>query len=333
MKEKIVMILAVLLMAAPAMAAVNFVAEDAGSGQLKISYTCDDGEEPRGVALKVTITGNGEIQNGDLGDGLVSIDAAYNTYIDWANSNPVAYAVGDGHPFADPTGAGAVTFPASEFSVCMGVLDETGNQLPGPGTSANLITIQLQGSGTVGVVVDADYSRAPDGGEGGGAVGSVLATNLPLTSVDVVLGDECVKDTAPFYDAWLGSAGTGIHNGGNWSKPDCWCYERNCRGEADGCTEFFGFYWVFTEDLQIMKDGYGLTDNLLDDTLICGNFDHLWEFFDFYAVFTLDFAELKLYYGLMEGSVPVCPLNWDGASNPDADDYNFLIVAPDACGY
>jgi hypothetical protein len=75
-----------------------------------------------------------------------------------------------------------------------------------------------------------------------------------------------------------------------------------------------------------MKQGYGLTDDLLDNTLICANFDHLWEFFDFYAVYTLDFAELKTYYGLTEGSVPVCPLDWDGDTD---DDYNFLI--PTTC--
>ena len=320
MKEKLLLVLAVLVMTVPAMATVNFVAADAGSGQLKISYTCDAGELPRGVALKVTLTGGTITGDADV----ISKDAAFNTYIDWANSNPAGYDVGDGHPLADPTGAGVVTYPASEFSICIGSLDETGNQLPGPSSSANLITIQLHGSGTVGVVVDADYSRAPDGGNGGGAVGSVLATNLPLDSVDVVL-QECVKDTAPFYDGWLGSAGTS-HSTGNWSKPACWCYERNCRGDADGCTEFFGFYWVYTADLDLMKLGYGLTDDLLDNSLICGNFDHLWEFFDFYAVYTLDFAELKLYYGLTEGSVPVCPLDWDGASNPDAADYNFLIT-------
>jgi hypothetical protein len=333
MKEKIVMILAVLVMAAPAMAAVNFVAEDAGSGQLKISYTCDGGEEPRGIALKVTLAGN----NGHIESeaDVISMEAAYNTYIDWANSNPAGYAVGDGHPLADPAGAGVVTFPASEFSICMGSLDETGNQLPGPGTCANLITIQLHGDAddNVSVTVDADYSRAPDGGGGGGAVGSTLDTNLPLSAIDVaVTGSgptDCVKDTAAFYQDWLGSAGT-THSSGNWTKPDCWCYERNCHGEADGCTEFFGFYWVYTHDLQIMKDGYGLTDDQLDNTTICGNFDHLWEFFDFYAVYTLDFAEIKLYYGLTEGSIPICPLDWDGDT---VDDYNFLITPADTCGY
>lgn len=326
MKEKLLLVLAVLVMTVPAMATVNFVATDAGSGQLRISYTCDAGELPRGVALKVTLTGNGGNVASDA--DVVSADAAYNTYIDYANSNPVAYAVGDGHPLADPTGAGVVTFPATEFSVCMGVLDETGNQLAGPGTSADLITIQLHATttGPVSVTVDADYSRAPDGGNGGGAVGSVLATNLPLTAIDVIVTadgpGECVKSDAPFYQDWLGSAGT-THSSGNWSAPDCWCYERNCHGDADGCTEFFGFYWVYTADLSIMKQAYGLTDGSLDNTLICANFDHLWEFFDFYAVYTLDFAELKSYYGLTEGSIPVCPLDWDGDSD---DDYNFLIA-------
>lgn len=270
MKEKIVMILAVLLMAAPALATVNFVAEDVGgdSGQLKISYTCDGGELPRGIALKVTLTGN----NGhvvDAGD-VISTAPEYNTYIDYANSNPVDYEVGDGHPLADPAGAGVVTFPASEFSVCMGVLDETGNQLPGPGTCANLITIQLHGDADddVTVTVDADYSRAPDGGGGGGAVGSTLDTNLPLAAITVaVIGDgpsDCMMDTHPDYDMWV------IRG-----KPDCWCYVKQCHGDADGKTgPGMGPFPVSGDDLTILALGINTLPLPVGVDAECADFDH-----------------------------------------------------------
>ena len=273
MKEKIVMVLAVLLMAAPAMAVVNFTAEDVGggSGQLKISYICDDGEEPRGIALKVTLSGgNGHISSAS---DVKSTAVEYNTYIDWANSNPVSYAVGDGHPLADPTGAGVVTFPATEFSICMGVLDETGYQLPGPGTCTNLITIQLHGDSlaNVSVTVDADYSRAPDGGGGGGAVGSPLDTNLPLSAIDVAMPIDCMKNDFPpdvlggvdHYMNWV-----------YWNKPDCWCYIKQCNGDADGCLgPGLGPFVVSQDDLEILRTGINVYTGIPAGAE-CADFDH-----------------------------------------------------------
>lgn len=256
MKKSIVLVLMVLLMAVPAMATVNFTAVDAGSGQLKISYASDAGELPRGIALKITLTGsNGKITG--TAD-VVSKDAAYNTNIDYAYSNPVGYVVGLGHPLANPLAAGVVTFPASTFSVCMGVLDETGNQLPGPGSSANLITIQLHGDsgGSVCAVVDVDSTR-------GGVVGSQLTTNLPLGSVCVAIpvAQECMMATHPAYTNWSTYAG----------KADCWCYQKQCRADADGMNgPGAGPFPVSQDDLVILAAQI----NKLTPPGFCADFDH-----------------------------------------------------------
>jgi hypothetical protein len=171
--------LAVMAFTAPLLADVNFAAVDNGSGQLKISYTTTDGDLPRGIALKISLSGDGNVTGGA---DVISVDAAYNAFIDYAYNQIVElsspYAVGDGNPLADADVAGLPTFPAQVFSVCMGVLDQTGTQAAGPATSTSLIVLQLHGTTSTDVTIEADVVRTGPGGTG--AVGSALVTNLPL---------------------------------------------------------------------------------------------------------------------------------------------------------
>ena len=169
--KTVIFILTFLFVCSSVMAAVSFFAEDNGDGSFTISYTTTDGELPRGIALTISCTDGATC---DPADGFVSADAAYNTYIDWAYSNLSGYEIGDGHPLAEMAGAGALAAPASEFSICMGVLDQDGNQAAGPASSANLITLQLSG-GPCEVTIDVDALRGGVVGEGG-----QLATDLPI---------------------------------------------------------------------------------------------------------------------------------------------------------
>ena len=61
----------------------------------------------------------------------------------------------------------------------MAVLDPSGAQSPGPASTPNLITLQLKMgfSGLTTVTISADTLRGP----ASGVVGSILASNLPIT--------------------------------------------------------------------------------------------------------------------------------------------------------
>ena len=127
--KKFLLTLAVIAMAVPAMAAdIDFTATDNEDGTFTISYVATTA--PRGVALIIDTDGTtiGDATLGENGD-VLSMDAAYNCYMDYANymelDTPGSYTVGAGHPLASQTQAGLPTFPASSFSVCMGVLDDT----------------------------------------------------------------------------------------------------------------------------------------------------------------------------------------------------------------
>lgn len=246
---KRMMAILVLVVAVPAMAAVNFTVtgtED-GSGKVTISYVATDGDLPRGVALRVGLSDGAVV---DTAAALV-VDPAFNTFIDWAYSNPVNFQVGNGHPLAVATAAGALTADASDFSISMGVLDQAGGQAAGPASSANLITLTLK-KGTADqttVTVTGDTLRGP----ASGVVGSVLTSNLPQTAVVKFGTPPCVKETAPFYADWVA-----------FGNPPCWCYARNCKGDADGKSQGIaatGIWYVGTNDLNLLVKAWQVKES------------------------------------------------------------------------
>lgn len=294
--KKLALVL-VLAMSVPAMAALTFTAEDIGDGQLKISYTGEAGDAPRGIALRLTITGDGTIAP----DAAVAVDAAYNTYIDYAASNPANFAVGDGHPLAKVGEAGALEVPGAEVSVSMGVLDEDGNQDAGPENADPLIILQLAGTGTVNVEICADTLRGPDSG----VVGSVLESNLQdgCINADVVIpgAETCMKDTNPDFDTWDGLG-----------RPDCWCYAKQCKGDADGLSQVNDLLAVFTDDLAIFVSAYA--QPTLPEGGVCADFDHQAQVNDLLRVFTDDLAIFVGSYGS------------PGVTDCDDSGFNFWLV-------
>jgi hypothetical protein len=266
------LILAVAMVAAPAMALITFEAWDDGDGLLRISYT-GDGEQPRGVALEVSLTNDATVNNSSV----VSVDLAYNCFIDSAwdmeTTTPGSYLVGQeyGIPLANADVQGPVTTAVSVFAISMGVLDQTSNQLPGPGSTTNLITIQLTGTGTCDVTIIGDTTRGPDSG----VVGSVIESNLSGGASIVHTGQ-----SAP-----TGECYTGQPDFAEWElagKPDCWCWPRQCRGDADGLMQgipVVGLKWVDTWDLTKLIDAWQIKDPPKGPGITaeqaCADFDHL----------------------------------------------------------
>lgn len=298
---KKLMFLCVALLAVPAMAVVEFSGVDNGGGTLTISYECVDVDSPRGIALLLTCDGTLEL----TGYEAASADDKMNCFIDYAYSND-PYNLGEGHPIADPAGPGALdaTAGVTELSLCMGALDETENQLPGDPDGV-VATLTYTGSGNL--TIAADTLRGP----GSGVVGSELPSNLSDGGIVVIenVGDgivECIKADSPLYQPWS-----------DWGKPDCWCYARNCKGDADG--KKIGDYWVQGEDLNALIASYFKVDVDLPAGGICADFDH--KKIGDYRVQGEDLNLLIEYYFDLEGDIPECPKDWDGVNGDDYNDW------------
>jgi hypothetical protein len=110
----------------------------------------------------------------------------------------------------------------------------------------------------------------------------------------------------------------------SWGKPDCWCYQMQCRGDTDG--KRTGPYWVAIPDLNLVALAYGQRDNVLRNVEylgvpgICADFDHRRT--GPYRVGIPDLNIIAHYYG--ERTVPVC--NVPDPTNPQYP--NMLYTGP-----
>lgn len=316
--KKILISLLVLACCAPAMAATTVDAVG-GAGTITITVTVTDDDVVRGLAVAVEQT-DSDPGDGKLAAGTDVSAADFNTYIDYAVSYPTGYDVGmtGQHAAARVGEAGAIDdttlgslLPAADFVVSAGYLDQSENQggLDASG-SPYVITIDLTGTAATDFDVSLDGLR-------GGVVGDDLEVSGNVstgTTVTVTFVTDCVKSDAPFYAEWVGA-------GKNWEKPDCWCYERQCRGDVDGVK--VGLYWVQTNDLTTFAAAFNKADLKLDQTLICADLDH--KKVGLYRCQTNDLTIFASYFNKAQLKVPVCPKDWDGDSD---DDYNFWITVP-----
>ena len=106
--------------------------------------------------------------------------------------------------------------------------------------------------------------------------------------------------THPAYSTWLDPTPGYPQN----QKPDCWCYRRQCRGDADGDIQY-GLFWVLSDDLTIFAGAYGKQDVDLPAGGICADFDHLKQY-GLFRVLSDDLTEFATYYGKQVGDVPEC---------------------------
>lgn len=310
--KKLMFILAVAMVAAPAMADITFTAPPGPT--LTIYYQSDDNDVVRGIALEVSISGAGETSNADV----MYVAPDYNCFIDHAwdmekEGGPGGYDVGEGDgPLANADEAGALQGSASLFAISMGVLDEEGGQAGAePGASPVLLLDATIGPpGVYIVTITGDTTRGPDSG----VVGSVIASNLSggaeiTVEITVPVPETCVKESAPFYNDWLGASGTLLPTK-LWDKPDCWCYERQCHGDMNGLKA--GLFWVQATDLAIFITGFNKMDTSLSQTSICADINHVKT-----GLFHSQATDLGLFVDYFNKMVvPACP----------ADDYNFWIV-------
>jgi hypothetical protein len=310
--KKVLPILLVVAMALPALAEVDVTAA-AGTnpGELIVTVTPSNGAAVRGVAL---------VLNTDTGDAVIDgtddvVVSGLNTNIDYFFTNGTAgvgeTSAGEGHAIAKADAAGAIDdpsdnrLPASSFSLSSAYLDPDSTQLGQ--TSAMTFTVTY--TGTAGCI-----SVAPDGLRGA-IVGDNLGTiTYPSACTEVTFGPgECFNDNLGNYAEWT-----------TFGSPACWCFERNCHGDADGGKQgspLAGYAYVFTNDLNKLIAGYGVKEppqgpGILTITDgICADFKRDQQgspLAGYSRVFTNDLNELIAWYGVKEApqgsGVPLCPL-------------------------
>jgi hypothetical protein len=281
--RKLMLIVAAIAIAAPALATVNIGVTDLGGKQAAITYTCTAGEDVRAFALDVTVDAGvieavsgfktGESVAGSLGYGI--FPGNFRDYIDpaapnWGDANYTPIA-----PSGDPDALGGLG--TAGVTLELGSLYVDANA---PAASGTLCVLSVSEGCNMCVV--ANDSR-------GGVVledATAAPTNLPLTPCVAIAAGSCYSGPSPADWETLG-------------EPDCWCgadgvvtqWPYQCYGDADNLTQGIPKYRVYTSDYDILAANWKkkITDPTLNP---CADFDHLAQGIPKYRVYTSDYDRL-----------------------------------------
>jgi len=280
--KTLVCLIAVLAMTAPVLATTVTIVGDASvAKELTLKYyVTPDTAALRGVALT-------------LNSGVATTNAAgttagenWNVCLDYAYDVVTAegtYNLGDGGPLAKVDGPGVPAGDVSDFSICVGYVDEGGTQGGVPqgsqGAPEELCTIAFSDACTV--TVAADTLR-------GGAVGSPVdivfdldGNGTPGDNTIEVTGGECFTGTPAQVAAWKA-----------WGQPANWCGDCWLVGDIDGnCAITFA-------DVQMV---YGDFLNKTSPPALTGRSDN-----DMNGAIT--FADVQKVYGAFLPPTKVCPV-------------------------
>ena len=89
-------------------------------------------------------------------------------------------------------------------------------------------------------------------------------------------------------------------------QPECWCYPRQCLGDADGLPYGKNNYWVAIPDLTILKAAWNKPKEQLVGNEICADSDHLPYGKNNYRVAIPDLTILKANWNIPNGPDPNC---------------------------
>jgi hypothetical protein len=288
--KKIIFAVVLLLMAAPAFADVDLaVAVVPGTNDIEITF--NDTASPnqvRALGLDISIVGDANIA-----DVNCSVNADYYIY-------PGSIVIEGGVPTSwGQCDVGPL--PAKNVTLEMGSLyaaEDAAHPSP-PATSGKLAVLVMQNGscGEVTVTVDANELR-------GGVVledpDVTPTTNLPVVAVlqlEPCPITECLKGTDPGYLTWV-----------DFGSPDCWCYQKQCRGDTNGTMEMGRP--VSGADLTLFKAAFNVAYATLLSTNpggICADLNHTSEMGR--PVSGADLTTFKQYFNVADASVPVCPMD------------------------
>jgi hypothetical protein len=280
--KKIVLVLAVLLLASPALADVVITVEaTSDSNVCTITYDAStETELPRAFALNVTVSGANivEVNNYHVGESNAA-GQGYGIFMGTIVIDNDGNVTDAGTPVAPNNHPGALGgIGTSGVTLEMGSLYEDSNYAPDPCGTLCCVEVS-QGCADLSVTVEDTY-RGGIVMEDGNNPGTVDLSGA--TDVSVGPCDKCY--TGPEPTEW-GAVG----------EPDCWCASvnpRQCHGDADGTGEGkLGDVWVATYDLAVFLEAWNKTEAQLglpsdpctinvggqDVKLICADFTHTGE--------------------------------------------------------
>lgn len=270
MKKALVVLLA-LLLAAPVFAGITVSCSynDTDSNEVVVRYDCGDVNIPRAFGLDISV------DEGTIGS-IYGFDP--NFYV-----SPGSYDYNETTEQVDSWGDPVVDKTPNSFTLEMGSLwaSNDAEHPDQPEPNGVLCKFTVSACCTVSIAENA----ARTGGDANGVVMEDTSKSFAKSYVTLSGCEVCSEFIECMYGytdyvAWV-----------DVGKPECWCYDRQCHGDADNRPQGKKKYWVSTWDLDVLTaawnkpyadlvDGNGLHLVCLtggDDNvpLICADFDHL----------------------------------------------------------
>jgi len=346
--KKLLLTLVVLAVAAPlyAQGEITFSFVNNWDGTGTITYDANEviGIRPVAMGLTIDVTSGAPITAvicEDENDFLeIFMDSAYDMELDPCTPG---YAYGDGNPIAkwdvageaqladpvdpcDPCGLPGATNDGMKFAISMGGLGgETDPDEKEPPMSGS---ITLASDGDTEFEIYENLVRGGIIGEDGEAMVVLGLNDGPAKANGPLIMEECYKELDA-YVAGMPPTGRGT-TWANSGKPICWCFPKQCHGDAHGRvagSDFGGWMAVEDVDLNILslgwlvkdpkagKDWPGIRDVVHAGTgreLACADFKHDKQgsaFGGWQRVEDSDLNELSLYWLVKE---PKVGKDWPG---------------------
>jgi hypothetical protein len=266
-----------------------------------ISFTNTEGQHVRGFALDIIVDG---------GSVITAVECLSMDYYIYPGSIQIADNT--------VTNPGTCVCDAGQYDDTLGGLDSNGITVEmaslyspndpehpnAPADSGPLLKITLSGNDTQTICVRTNGLR------GGVVMEDVTSVEPNAPCFEMALPQsKCMKETHPDYDVWQSVA-----------EPNCWCYPRQCHGDADGLQQF-GLFWVYTGDLHIFKNAFAQT--VLPPGGICADCNHDIQF-SLFRVYSSDLDCFARWFATTY--VPCCDQDQDCDLSDGDEWFNFWMT-------
>jgi hypothetical protein len=281
--RKLFLMLAVLLVASAAYAAdVTISCEQVGdTNEAIVSYLASkDVNIPRAFALNI------QLDNEETIYSVTPEDPCYWVY-------PGQYPSDPNGPVGNPDDS-SDTLPGIDTN---GVTIEMASLHSPPGNVSNPNAPGLGGE-LLSIMVTGSCNMAISGNAARGKVVFYDATN------DDDIGRDVVYTGCEIYTGCLAKDDPNWSEWDDLGQPECWCWPRQCHGDADGITEGKELFRVGSYDLGILKDAWQKTAAQLTGNDACADFDHVAEGKELFRVGGFDLGILKANWHKLDGEIP-----------------------------